>query len=473
MRIRTETTVGIFMLVATGIFIYMSFQIGAFRFDRGRYAHYTLFFSDVSGLNRKADVKIAGVKVGWVDALKIIDQGQQVEVAILLLKECTLYKDAYGLIRQEGMLGSKFIELNPGNPQAAVIAPGGALPKLARESASLDEVMYEFRQLARTMNDITQSVKEVLEVAGTQRAHDVMQNISQAADQIAQFTTRLNGVSDVLDADVRSLVTDVAQTAQPIKEICLKLNNGDGLLGKLIADPDAYNDMRVALYSVKNFFARIERLAVVFDGWSESMQGLGNCMPYEVGKGYFNVRVYPADDYYYLAGFVGSTNGKIKRYQQRREWFTADHHPLIPGNFDLSHADQLKYAPQKYTAIRQFDTGLWNLQFGKIYGNFALRVGIFESTFGVGIDFDVPMPSDKWRWVTTLDVWDFKGRQRFNDDRPHLKWLNRVFFTQNLYAVFGADDFISRYSKNAFIGAGLRFADDDVKYLLSRLTINT
>ena len=451
LRIRTETTVGIFMLVATGIFIYMSYQIGVFRFDRSKYSHYTLFFSDVSGLNRKADIKIAGVKVGWVDTLKIIDQGQQVEVGILVLKECILHQNASAVIRQEGMLGSKFVELYPGDPHSDIISPGGALQKLSRETASLDEVMYEFRQLARNMNDVTKSLKEVL-----------ASNVSQAGDQIASLSAKLHAVSDA-----------VTQTSQPIQEICLKINNGDGLLGKLISDADAYNDMRVALYSVKNFFARIERLAVVFDGWSESMQGLCNCMPYEVGKGYFNVRVYPADDYYYLAGFVGTTAGKIKRYQQRREWFNADHHPLIPGDFDLTPAHQLKYAPQKYTAVRQFDTGLWNLQFGKIYGNFALRVGIMESTFGVGLDFDVPMPSDKWRWVTTLDVWDFKGRQRFNDDRPHLKWLNRVFFTQNLYGVFGADDFISRYSKNAFIGAGLRFADDDVKYLLSRLTINT
>jgi ABC-type transporter Mla subunit MlaD len=50
------------VLGALGIFIYMGFSIGVFRFDRGNYYAYVIGFNDISGLVRKAEVKIAGVK---------------------------------------------------------------------------------------------------------------------------------------------------------------------------------------------------------------------------------------------------------------------------------------------------------------------------------------------------------------------------------------------------------------------------
>jgi len=87
----------------------------------------------------------------------------------------------------------------------------------------------------------------------------------------------------------------------------------------------------------------------------------------------------------------------------------------------------------------------------------------------VGIDYDIPFNSDKLRWVTTFEAFDMRGRDRLNDQRPHLKWINRVFLLRNLYVNFGADDFISRHNANAFFGIGLRFGDDDIKYFISRL----
>lgn len=83
-----ETRVGIFVLLALGVFAYMGFQIGAFRFDRGSYSKYTLLFKDISGLARKADVKIAGVKVGWVEEITLLpDDHLTVARAVVMIKK--------------------------------------------------------------------------------------------------------------------------------------------------------------------------------------------------------------------------------------------------------------------------------------------------------------------------------------------------------------------------------------------------
>ena len=64
MQHKVEFIVGIFVLAALAILVYMASQIGAFRFDRIRYNTYSMNCKDVSGLSRKAMVKIAGVNVG-------------------------------------------------------------------------------------------------------------------------------------------------------------------------------------------------------------------------------------------------------------------------------------------------------------------------------------------------------------------------------------------------------------------------
>ena len=79
--------------------------------------------------------------------------------------------------------------------------------------------------------------------------------------------------------------------------------------------------------------------------------------------------------------------------------------------------------------------------------------------------------TDGVRWITSLEAFDFRGRDRLNDERPHFKWINRLFFLRNIYFDFGADDFISKHNANAFMGMGVRFNDDDLKYVASKFSL--
>ena len=72
MRMNSEMSVGLFVLCALSIFFYMTFKIGVFRADTASYNQHTVYFKDLSGLARKADVKIAGVKVGWVAEVALV-----------------------------------------------------------------------------------------------------------------------------------------------------------------------------------------------------------------------------------------------------------------------------------------------------------------------------------------------------------------------------------------------------------------
>ncbi len=535
------------MLLALGLFAYMTFHIGVLRFDRALYNRYIVTFKDVSGLSRKADVKIAGVKVGWIDSVVLFCTDSEqcpesaAEVTIMVLKDYIIHSDAYALVRQEGFLGNKYIELIPGDPYLPVIPSGGRLLRKSLEPISVDDILRQVKHIASNVDDITSSLKEVLGgPQGTQQVRTTLDNFNSAVNSVSSlagsierivrhneqnvnfilsdlrdvskelkynvqrigddvhqlahdletnvfpaFQTSVQTIAQTVDRDFSRITTKLEGTSvsldeaalqvrdgfKNVSEVAQKLNEGRGVLGKLINEDETYRDIKIAVSGLKNYLAKVDTLGIVVDAHSESMHRPICPYTFQNAKGYFNLRIHPNEDHFYLIGIVGSTLGYIEREVKFRRWFTAQGCPLIPDDLNLRDRDILRFAPRKDTIEQKLDRFTINAQFGKIFKDIAVRFGIFENTAGIAVDYDIPFDCERLRWVMSLEAFDLRGRMRLADDRPHLKWINNVFVTRNIYLTFGADDFISRRSKNAFFGFGIRFADDDLKYLLSKANL--
>lgn len=541
MRINPETGVGIFVIAALGIFFYMTFQIGVFRLDTANYRPQIVYFKDVSGLARKADVKIAGVKVGWVESINLV-QGQdayQAVADIMVNKNYQLRSDAYAVVRQDGLLGVKYLEITPGDPLLPSLKSGQALGTPGKAPASIDELLQQFSKIATNVDDITSTVKDSLggpeakanlrlmfenleraaakiasfsegvdRIVGRNEddvnaiiqdirslAHDLREGVPGIQDDIRRvaqklevdvlpsFQSSVEKISRAFDRDFDKMATTLDATADAIQQaayetrdgfksigqVATKIDQGKGLLGKLINEDQTYNDLKSAVQGLRNYFAKVESLGIVFDAHGENMYAPAEHFEHKDTKGYLDVRVHPCEDRFYIIGVSGSTKGTVKRREFLREWIDPNE---VPYDQDRMHIDdnyKLFFAPRSYETILERDTTKYALQFGKIFEDVAFRFGLFENTFGVGVDYDIPFGTDKLRWVTSFEAYDWRGRDRIDDERPHFKWLNRVFFFRNLYFAFGADDFISKHNANAYFGAGIRFCDDDIKYFMSRL----
>jgi len=526
LRGKLETIVGIFILAALGIFLYMGFQVGTFRFDRAKYANYKTYFKDISGLSRKAEVKIAGVKVGWVEKLGVIPDGEPlVQADLMVHRDYKLYKNASAVVRQDGLLGPKFLELVPGDPYLETISPGSVLLEPSESPASIDEILKKFDSIASHVEDVTESFKDAVGgVEGSQQLTSIFSNLERAAIKIASFSDtfdrslsrneqnidaflevgqdikrlskkleesvlpafqgNMERISDVFDRDFDRVATKLETTAQSIDEASLqareglrnissvaeKIDEGKGLLGKLINEDETYKDLKVAVGGLKNYFSQIDRMQFVFDTHFEGFYRPAENYEYEDSKGYFDVRVHPDDDHFYILQLAASERGNIKRFELDRKYFDDEGCPVNTDSLELK--DKVEHTYRMKADFFKRNTISLGLQFGKIFKNVAFRVGLFESSAGGAIDINIPFSTDKFRWVTSFEIFDTTGWNRRNrkyDRRPHLKWINRMFFMRNLYAVFGADDFVSKKNGNVFFGAGIRFGDDDVKYLFTSL----
>jgi len=523
---KIETKVGIFVLAALGVLAYMGFHIGAFRFNRGQYNTYTLYFKDISGLSRKAEVKISGVKVGWVENIELTPgDDTQVRANVMVHRKHKLYEDAYATVRQEGLLGPKYLEVIVGGPALPLLASGAVLSKPSVEPVSTDALLHSFKKIAANVESVTDSLQSAIGgPTGKEAIKEIMDNVHQASKRISEFSSVLErsltrnednidslleigecvrrvsdklekevlptfqdsvvNVSQVLDRDFDRIASKVESTAEAFEDASIqardglrsvsnvaeKIDTGRGILGKLVNDDEAYKDLRTAITGFKNYLAKVDMLQIVFDSHFEGMYRPAENYEFENSKGYFEMRVHPRLDYFYLLQLVNSQKGFISRKERDFAYCDAKTDTEIdPNTLNLDDEARLRFVlRRKRTEIKRNQLRI-GVQFGKIFGNIALRFGLFDGTGGIGVDFDIPLPTEKFRWVTSFEGFDFYGWNRIDDRRPHLKWINRMYFMNNVYLTFGADDFVSKNNANAFFGAGVRFGDDDVKYLLSSI----
>ena len=135
-----ETVTGaVVILIAAGFLGYAVAHSGR-AVGSGYPLHAT--FDSIDGLGVGADVKMAGVKVGSVSATAIDPKTYQAAVTFTVDNRIELPKDSSAAVISEGLLGGKFLQLQPGG-DSANIPPGGRVA-ITQSSVNIEELLGKF-----------------------------------------------------------------------------------------------------------------------------------------------------------------------------------------------------------------------------------------------------------------------------------------------------------------------------------------
>ncbi len=115
-----DVTVGLFVLVGLAAIAYLSVQVGGLSGPRGFYLYAT--FDQIGGLTPRAPVVISGVEVGQVSSIDL-DADLRARVELDLDPSLELSVDTSASIMTEGVLGNKFVALEPGGEED-LLRPG-------------------------------------------------------------------------------------------------------------------------------------------------------------------------------------------------------------------------------------------------------------------------------------------------------------------------------------------------------------
>jgi len=129
-----ETAVGVFVLIGIICIAYMTIKLGKVTFIEDNYYPIYADFTTVSGLRIGNPVEIDGIEVGRVEKMSIDQQRQIAVVELKINRGIKVYDDASAAIKTAGLIGDKFIKIDPGGG-GDLLKPGD---KISETTAPLD-----------------------------------------------------------------------------------------------------------------------------------------------------------------------------------------------------------------------------------------------------------------------------------------------------------------------------------------------
>ena len=109
-----ETLVGAAVVAIALGFLIFAYQLSGFRGSASSGYHLTADFDSADGVAIGSDVRIAGIKVGSVVAQTLNPANFQAHLTMQIAPEVKISDDSSAKVTSEGLLGSKYISLEPG-----------------------------------------------------------------------------------------------------------------------------------------------------------------------------------------------------------------------------------------------------------------------------------------------------------------------------------------------------------------------
>ena len=193
-RRKTEIIAGAFVLASLALLLMVVVFLG--RHENIFEARYRITgrFNSVGGLQTGADVRLAGISVGYVDAIEFGPQKNvSVKMSVKRSEQNRIRADSAATIRTMGLMGDRYIEISLGSPHAPVIADGGVI----KTGQGFD--LADLAEIAEpAVQDLAKVIHNVLLL--TDRLAARSNEVGTIVDNIADLTNNLKQVSEDLKA---------------------------------------------------------------------------------------------------------------------------------------------------------------------------------------------------------------------------------------------------------------------------------
>jgi len=296
MKNSLETRLGFFAALIVIAAVLILETLGSLdNFKKGK--HLRAQFSSAQELKAGDRVKMAGVEVGRVEAIKL--QDSKVQVTMRIEGNAPVKIDSLATIRFAGLMGQNFVSLDFGSPEAELADDKSFLP--TAEQADLNAILQRLDNVAVGVENLTKSFSgdKIDNILGpltdffkqnSGQISATFTNIKTITTQVAEgkgtigrlimddalYNSAMTTVTNLEDAstemntmftDARTILSDAksgrgslgklltddklynetTESMTNLKEILQKMNRGEGSVGKLINEEDFYNNAKLTL----------------------------------------------------------------------------------------------------------------------------------------------------------------------------------------------------------------------------------
>jgi phospholipid/cholesterol/gamma-HCH transport system substrate-binding protein len=137
-----ETAVGIFVVIGLICVGYMTVKFGKVSFFGQNTYPLHARFASVSALRVGSTVEVYGIEVGSVTSLVIDAEKQMAVVGMAIKKEMKVYDDASATIKSSGLIGDKYVKIDPGG--AGELLKSGGMITQTSVPADIEDLIGKY-----------------------------------------------------------------------------------------------------------------------------------------------------------------------------------------------------------------------------------------------------------------------------------------------------------------------------------------
>lgn len=503
---KTSYKVGIFTLIILGLIGFLIIKLGDREFGID-YNYYYVYFDDAQGLSIGADIQVRGVKAGKVE--EIVFEPSAVKVKLKVRKEIPVYEDAKVIIKTYGLMGDKYIYIDPGTPQNKQLASNQTIQraqKLAQTEDMINQVQESAKKFSMLMDNLNTAIgqgqlKKLLDDFDrfAYNANDVVlenrEDIRRSIENIrvitAELRSTLPSIVDNLNKTLENTKNITQENRENIKELIASLkekapktlDSVDRAASQIEgALSENRKDIKISVENIRQASKNLNELLAkvnqgqgtlgklvneggLYDNVNEGVRSFSK--PFKVlnestlevymggekhtgndeSKAGFAGAFLPSDDRYYYFGVLSSSNGYVDKKEE-----------VTTGGTTTT------YVTRKYGI-------LFDLQYARKVLNFGdrqlwVRFGIKDSSADIGSDIKFNK-----NLKLVADIYKFNRKDLVGEpNNPQFDLgLEYRFVKLPLFIRIGGSDLANSSVRGVYVGGGFVFTDDYLKYLIGSM----
>lgn len=252
-------------------------------------------FDKVYGLSSGNSVNVKGYKIGTVKRMQLLDSDSTL-VELSIEEEFRIPAGSVALLRSSGILGGKFIEILK-NDSTLLVSDGGhirgefeesMMESFADEGSKLGE---DISSSIKGVEALTANLNETLSDQNQEKISDILSNLKSTSESLnnlidskqkdlssmigsakntlanlddlssenkEKLTSMINNL-EATSSELELLSSELNKTSASLNQVLLKINNGEGTLGKMINDPSLYNNLDSLTGNLNTLIKNIEK----------------------------------------------------------------------------------------------------------------------------------------------------------------------------------------------------------------------
>ncbi len=261
-----EVKVGLLVTVTVGLIVGLLFMLGGYNPFSTTY-EIKVLYNFAGGIEMGSPVRVSGVKVGRVDAIRFFEaghsfQGEEVSLALTLLIDRRvrhlIREDSRFYINMAGIIGEKYIDIIPGTKEYPELEEGAAVRGIdpPRIEQFISQGYDIFERLGELMSEIGLEDRDKLK--------NLLDNLVRLTDNLASLTHEMRGKAGPALTQLQPMLQDTHELIKDMRTATAYLRPEDSARKKELEEKaekllDSVDHLASVLERLDRLLARLDK----------------------------------------------------------------------------------------------------------------------------------------------------------------------------------------------------------------------